>query len=124
MPIGSWRKLAEEKISQAARRGEFDNLPNAGQPLNLQDESGVPDELRMAYKMLKNSGFTPPELETRKEIMQMEDLLANAPDEKARYQALKRLNYLTMKLGEMRPNSGMFDNPAYADRIAEKISKK
>lgn len=115
-------KLAEERIKEAAERGDFNDLPGKGQPLKLEDDSNVPEELRLAYKILKNAGYTPPELQTQKELMQVEDLLANAPDEKTRYQALKRLNYLTMKLSHLRPNSGILGDNDYSDRVVDRLS--
>lgn len=116
-------KLAEEKIKQAAERGDFDDLPGKGRPLELEDDSRVPEELRLAYKVLKNAGYTPPELDVKNEILRVEDLLASAPDEKTRYQALKRLNYLTMKLSALRPQSGMFQENAYSDRVVERLGR-
>ncbi|MCB2228123.1 MAG: DUF1992 domain-containing protein [Desulfarculaceae bacterium] len=123
MAFDIFGKLAEERIKEAAERGDFSDLPGRGQPLELEDDSNVPEELRLAYKVLKNAGFTPPELESRKELMQVEDMLANAPDEKTRYQALKRLNYLTMKLGRTRPDSGIFSQDDYADRVADRLTR-
>ena len=67
--------LAEEQILSAIRRGEFDDLPGAGQPLILEDDSGIPEELRMAYRLLRNAGCLPPELTLRDEIQQLEGLL-------------------------------------------------
>ncbi|MBV1715780.1 MAG: DUF1992 domain-containing protein [Desulfarculus sp.] len=122
MSMSIFGKLAEERIKQAAERGDFDDLPGKGKPLKLEDDSNVPEELRLAYKILKNAGYTPPELDAQKELMQVEDLLANAPDEKTRYQALKRLNYLTMKLSHLRPNSGIFNDSDYSDRVVERLS--
>ncbi|HEY7527996.1 MAG TPA: DnaJ family domain-containing protein, partial [Candidatus Deferrimicrobiaceae bacterium] len=61
--------LAESKIREAMERGEFDRLPGAGKPLSLDDDSMVPHELRVAYRILKNAGCLPPELELRKEII-------------------------------------------------------
>ena len=116
-------KLAEERIKEAAERGDFNDLPGRGQPLELEDDSKVPEELRLAYKVLKNAGYTPPELQAQKELMQVEDLLANAPDEKTRYQALKRLNYLTMKLSNLRPNSGIFKENDYGNRVVDRLSR-
>lgn len=116
-------KLAEEKIKQAAERGEFDDLPGKGQPLELEDDSRVPEELRLAYKVLKNAGYTPPELDVKNEIIRVEDLLASAPDEKTRYQALKRLNYLTLKLSALRPQSGIFQENDYSDRVVERLAR-
>ena len=54
--------LAERKIAEAVSRGEFDALPGAGRPLDLEDDALVPEELRMAYRILKNAGFTPKEV--------------------------------------------------------------
>jgi len=123
--VGSdiFSKLAEEKIKQAAERGEFDDLPGKGQPLELEDDSRVPEELRLAYKVLKNAGYTPPELDVKNEIIRVEDLLASAPDEKTRYQALKRLNYLTLKLSALRPQSGIFQENGYGDRVVERLAR-
>jgi hypothetical protein len=121
LSLAIWQKIAEERIKEAVDRGELDDLPGRGEPLKLEDDSHLPDELRLAHKVLKNAGFTPPELDVQNEIVQMEDLLANAPDEKARYQALKRLNFLTMKLSSLRPQSAMLDNHAYAGRIVDRI---
>ena len=60
--------IAERKIREAMARGEFDNLPGKGKPIVQEDLSGVPEELRMAYKILKNAGFVPPEVELSNEI--------------------------------------------------------
>ena len=50
--------LAERKIAAAIERGEFDDLPGAGQPLDLDDlDPLMPEELRMAYRILKNAGM-------------------------------------------------------------------
>ncbi|MGD9125303.1 MAG: DUF1992 domain-containing protein [Desulfarculaceae bacterium] len=123
MPFSSWRKIAEQRIQEASERGELNDLPGQGEPLKLEDDSRVPEELRLAYKMLKTAGFTPPELDARKELMQVEDMLANAPDEKTRYQAIKRLNYLTMKMGVLKPQSAALDDHQYASRIIDRLSK-
>ncbi len=45
--------IAEEKIRQAIRNGDLDYLPEKGKPLQLEDLSMVPPELRMSYKILK-----------------------------------------------------------------------
>ena len=68
-------RLAEENILAAARRGEFEDLPGAGKPLQLDGDSAVPEELRVAYRILKNSGCLPPEQQLRSEIRQIENLL-------------------------------------------------
>jgi len=70
--------LAEEQILFAIRRGELDDLPGMGEPLVLDDDSGIPDELRVAYRVLRNAGCLPPELTLRKDIKQLERLLDQA----------------------------------------------
>ncbi len=123
MSLGVWQKIAEEKIKAAQERGELDDLPGSGKPLDLEDDSHIAPELRLAYKVLKNAGYTPPELEAQKEIHQLEELLSGAPDEKTRYRALKRLNFLAMKLGELRPHSALLDEHRYASRIVARLVK-
>jgi hypothetical protein len=53
--------LAEQKLAEAVSRGELDNLPGAGR--RLEDDALVPEELRLAYRILKNAGFVPPEVQ-------------------------------------------------------------
>jgi hypothetical protein len=55
--------LAERKIADAVSRGELDGLPGQGRPLALDDDPLVPEELRVAYRILKNAGYVPPDLE-------------------------------------------------------------
>jgi hypothetical protein len=66
--------LVEQKILEAAARGEFDDLRGAGRPLDLDDDPLIPEDLRLAYRILKNAGFVPPEVETVKEIAALERL--------------------------------------------------
>ncbi len=51
--------IAERKIEEAIERGEFDDLPGAGQPLDLEDlDPSLPEELRLAYRILRNAGMS------------------------------------------------------------------
>ncbi|MCD6014971.1 MAG: molecular chaperone DnaJ [Solirubrobacterales bacterium] len=91
-------QLAESKIRAAIARGEFDDLPGNGKPLQLEDLSRVPAELRMGYKLLRNAGCLPPELEARKEAARLGALLDATGDanERARLSRLRaeaRLRY-------------------------------
>lgn len=54
--------MAERKIAEAVSRGEFDGLPGAGRPLDLEDDALVPEDERMANRILRNAGFCPGEL--------------------------------------------------------------
>ena len=84
--------LAEEKIKQAEANGEFRNLPGAGKPLELEDLSGVPEDMRMSYKILKNAGYIPPEMELQKEIVGLRDLLHVCANDAERAAYRKRIS--------------------------------
>ena len=75
----------EETIRQAIARGEFDNLKGSGKPLDLSDYFNTPEELRMAYSVLKSNQFVPEEVEMINEIARLKDEIAACPsvDEKA-----------------------------------------
>jgi len=60
--------LIDKLITRAREAGQFDNLPGTGRPLAHDDESLVPDDLRAAFRMLKNAGFAPPWVEARRDI--------------------------------------------------------
>jgi hypothetical protein len=66
--------LAERKIAEAMANGEFDGLPGAGRPLDLGDDALIPEELRVAYRILKNAGYIPPEVQALNEIAALERL--------------------------------------------------
>jgi hypothetical protein len=115
-------KIAEERIREAIERGEFDDLPGKGKPLDLEDDSHLPPDLRMAYKILKNADCLPPELELRKEIRTTEDLLAGIQDTQEKYKQMKKLNYLIMKLNMTRRTSvTMEENQRYYEKVVEKM---
>jgi hypothetical protein len=109
--LTGFEKIVEERIQQSIKKGEFDRLPGAGKPLELDDFSNVPEDLRMAYKILKNADCIPPELEIKKEILQTEALLESMTDVKERYKTIKKLNFLIMKLNASRSGSIRFEIP-------------
>jgi hypothetical protein len=95
-------RIAEQRIREALERGEFDDLPGAGKPLDLDDDTDVPPQLRAAYRILKNSGFVPPEIEVRRELANAEQLLRQALSHEDRQRANRRLEFLLVKLAAMR----------------------
>jgi hypothetical protein len=64
----AFERLAEEKIRDAIAAGEFEHLPGKGRPLVFDELIGLRPDDRMAYMVLKNSGFLPEHLEWRKEL--------------------------------------------------------
>ena len=61
--------LVEQRLQDAVSRGELDNLPGSGRPLDLDDDRLVPEDERVAYRILKNAGCVPPELEVVKKLV-------------------------------------------------------
>ena len=115
-------RLAEERIRDAIQRGEFDNLPGSGKPLILEDDRHIPDDLRLAYKILKNADCLPPELELKKEIRKAEELLSSVADEGEKYRQLQKVNFLIMKLNEMRKGSVQWEEKQiYYAKIVDKV---
>jgi hypothetical protein len=91
--------LAEKKIQEAIDRGELDALPGAGRPLDLDDDALVPEELRLAYRILKNAGYLPAEVAELNEISQLERLVAaGEADVEAHSKALRRLALLRTRV--------------------------
>lgn len=115
---------AERHITDALRRGEFDNLPGQGEPLVLDDDSAVPEELRSGYRLLKNAGCLPPELEQRKEAIALSDILKGIRREDVRYQELsRRLALLELKLQQAGINTD-FLRGDYAEKLMQKINEE
>ena len=120
--LPGFNKIVEERIKAAQRKGDFDNLDGSGQPLNLNELNGVPEDLRLAYKMLKNADLLPPEISLKKEIRQTEDLLQNITDVAEKHRTLKKLNFLILKLNSCRNASIEFEIPQhYADKITNRL---
>jgi hypothetical protein len=75
----SFDKLVEEKIQEAMARGDFDNLSGAGKPLDLDSYFAAPEDLRMAWSVLKNAGYMPEEAQLLQEIARLKAQLAAMP---------------------------------------------
>ena len=117
-----FEKLIESRIKKAQQEGAFENLPGTGQPLPLEDDRHIPEDLRMAYKVLKNADCLPPEVQLRKEIRKTEDLLAGMTDTVQKYRTLKRLNFLILKLNALRDGNAAFDIPQrYFGEVVERL---
>ena len=117
-------KIVEERIRKAIQKGEFDNLSGAGQPLKIEEDRHIAEELRLAHKILKNAECLPPEIELKKEINRTEELLAGMKDTAAKFQTLKKLNFLIMKLNTMRNTSVDLEKQQYSTRLIDKIESK
>jgi hypothetical protein len=120
--IPGFSKIVEERIRRAQKKGEFDNLEGSGEPLDLLNDQTVAEDLRLAYKILKNADCLPPEIELKKEIKQTEELLSAMSETAEKYRVVKKLNYLIMKLNTLRSSAIEFEEPQkYSDKLIEKL---
>ncbi len=67
LPGQRWADVIEEQIRAAQERGDFDNLPGAGKPLNL-DENPHAGDRALAFHLLKQNNLLPRELELGQEV--------------------------------------------------------
>ncbi len=106
MSLLLFEQLAERRIQQAIKEGQFDDLPGKGKPLQLDDDSMVPESLRMGYRVLKNAGYLPPELEARNQALALCDLIRGIEQQECQtaeqraelHSSLKRLKDIELRL--------------------------
>jgi hypothetical protein len=67
--------IAEQRIREAIDQGFFDSSPYRGRPVRPSENESIAPELRMAFKVLKDAGCLPPEVELRREIASLSELL-------------------------------------------------
>ena len=103
--ISFLHNLAEQRILEAQRAGEFDNLPGRGKPLELEDLSWVPEDLRIVYHVLKNAHVLPAEVELLKDIHILEDLLKHVEDESERSSLAKSIQWKMIRLDMLKRRS-------------------
>jgi hypothetical protein len=120
----SFETLIEQRIREAQERGEFDHLPGSGSPLELEDDRLVPEALRVAYRVLKNAGYVPPEVEVLRDLAALEHALEReeAPDDRRRL--LARMNALLMRTPLGRRRTALHVEDAYFARIAERLARR
>ncbi len=115
-------KIAERKIQEAMDNGEFDNLPNKGKPLNMDDDLFIPQDLRLTYRILRNADCLPPELELRNEIISLRKMIDSLDDDKERIKKIRELNFKILRLNEMRKRPfNLEDFPEYEKKILKKF---
>ena len=122
MALSFFQKVVEERILEAQRAGAFEDLPGKGKLLEFEDQSWVPEELRVAYHILKNAHVLPPEAELLKEIHTLEDLLKYVDEEEERKAALKSIQCKVIRLDLLRRRSLQLDTVRYyAGKLVRKL---
>ena len=122
--IDQW---AERYIIDAQQKGELDNLPGSGKPLELDDDSLVPPDLRAGYRLLRNAGYLPVELQDRQEALTIVELLSQLEAQYTphdNYQNLrKRLALLELRLRQAGLSTD-FLHQEYQHKVVDKLSKE
>lgn len=114
--------IAEQKITEAIARGDLANLPGEGRPLDLDDDALVPEDLRMAYRILRNAGFAPPEVEAVREIGELERFIDTLSEVEVRSQALRKLQLLRLRLEAHGPRHvGVRAGEIYYQRVLDRF---
>lgn len=120
--MNSFRELVEKRIQAAMEEGAFDDLPGAGEPLALEDDAMVPEDMRLAYRILKNSGYLPEEIALRREIASIHQMLGEALDGEERRLANKRLALLRTRLAASGGERPVHLDGEYRDRITRRLA--
>ena len=104
-------RIVEERIQKAQEEGAFENLPGKGKPLALDDDNSIPEDLRLTFKVMKNANCLPVEMELRKEIFNLQQLLSAAIDEETRHEIRRELNLLVLDFNLRRAGPATQDLP-------------
>ena len=114
--------IAERKIAEAEREGALKDLPGAGAPLDLDDDPLIPEDLRMAYRILKNAGLVPQEVTMLREVGQLERLVREGSEDE-RVSASRRLELLRLKLDASMPGrAALLLQNEYRERLFERLA--
>ena len=116
--------IAEDKIKRAIQDGEFDNLPGQGKPLKLEDMSHIPEELRVAYKVLKNSNMLDDVEHLKKDISSIEDLLLACDDLKEKEVLNQKKREKQLRVETLMKKRNPLNSPAssfYKDKILDRF---
>ncbi len=119
--------ISEQRIKKAYDDGEFNTLPGFGKPMNLDEDASIPEDLRMAHRLMKNAGYTDDEISIRKEIRSIEDLIKKCENEDEKKELKRNLNDRILKFNSLQSkkkintNSSIFKN--YQDKIENKLLK-
>ncbi len=116
--------IVEQRIQEAMNEGKFKNLSGHGKPLELDDNSNIPEELRMSYKILKNAGVVPKEIEMNAEVRRLEDLISDMTDVSQKFKAMKKLKFLKNKILKTKGPTALFNiSEDYEEKVIDRVEK-
>ncbi len=103
MPLDS---IVEALIKEAMERGEFDNLPGKGKPIDLSEYFEIPEEVRLANSVLKNAGMTSREVDLLREIAELKQSLGTVLDEKKKPEIERQIRQKQVEFSLMMESRG------------------
>lgn len=115
--------LVERRIREAQERGDLDDLPGTGAPLALDDDALVPADLRVAYRVLKNAGYVPPEVAALLEARALERALEEPRTPGERERLLARLSALLLATPLARRRGDLRLADDYFAKIAARFAR-
>ncbi len=115
-------QLAEERIKQAIKDGEFNDLKGKGKPQQKDPLASIPEELRMSYRIMKNSGYLPEEVQLQKELASMRDLLKLCTDQEEKDRLKKRITEKEIKFQLLLEKRKIKQTPSYK-KYSSKINR-
>ena len=114
--------IAERKIIEAMDRGDFDNLPGKGKPLPPDGLDNLPPDMRMAYKILKNAEVLPEEVELRRNISSIHQLIKVCHTDEERAHLKKKLTVKQLRYNMLvEQRTGKIIDHDYYTKIMEKL---
>ena len=116
--------VAEQKIQEALRNGEFDQLPGAGKPLQIEDLAHLPPEVRMAYTILKNSGYVDTPQDMRCPLSPDKELKRSSPEEGTTNDNLRKLDVMLRRVRRARGQADFLPpilDSLYLDKLLKRV---
>lgn len=99
--MAAFERIVEALIQEAMERGEFDNLPGKGQPIDLTEYFETPEEVRLAYSVLKGAGMAPREVDLLKEITELRQAQTATLDETKRHEIERQIQHKQIEFSLM-----------------------
>lgn len=115
--------IVEEKIKESMKRGDFDHLPGRGKPLPKDEFAHLPPELKNCYRILKNANLLPEEMIVKKEMVELEELLARIKDPQLSSHYKKELKEKKLRFDMMMEKRKMNQSAAFG-QYESKIDQK
>ena len=115
-------ELAERAIQEAQQRGEFEGLSGQGRPLPQESDPFMPETLRMAYKMLKNAGYVPEEIQAQREIRSLIECLEQETDESLKMRQIQKVQLFIAKAKIRHGGLLQEENEKYFQKVVARVT--